>query len=54
MFKVVVVPFVSTYTARSAGWVTNTSFEPAVNDTNELALLEDKTVSRESVFPEDV
>jgi hypothetical protein len=44
----------TTYTFLSDGCVTNTSFEPAVNDTNEPALLEDSTVSRDNVFPEEV
>jgi hypothetical protein len=43
-----------TYTALSAGCVTNTSFVPAVKTTNEPALLEDSTVSRESVLVERV
>ena len=47
---VTVVFAASTYTARSDGCVTNTSFAPAVKDTADPALLDDKTVSRLNVL----
>jgi hypothetical protein len=51
-----IVAFVaeSKYTARSDGCVQMTSFKPAANDTKLPALLEDNTVSRLNVLPEDV
>jgi hypothetical protein len=54
MFTSTVVPAESTYTARSAGWVTNTSLVPDVKLTSEPELLEARTVVRESVFPDVV
>lgn len=44
----------SWYTDSSAGYVTKTSLVPAAKSTKDPPLLDDSTVSRDSVVPEDV